>query len=252
MLLFNPNIYKQLTRNINQGPHYLETILDKIAEEQGTGENVDCNSWEDRINVLEQAKKHITSADKNSYFFLLGYLAFKASTDAISDEQRQYYFEQSLSAFRTYISKQTNDKELNFISHWLKGRIQQSLGDNWGKIEEVFLMAFEANPCRAESLKEIISHYHNEETNRICYIYTIYCRKNFFLQVPKQRNWLVDEDFYTWKILDYHIAVCIALGRSEEAKITYQQLLNQVRRIKDTVPVEDLSRISEYGTLLTF
>ena len=75
-------------------------------------------------------------------------------------------------------------------------------------------------------------------------IYSKFGKENFHGKNPYPTRLLfVDEALYTWRFLEVHAASCFYTGRKDEAKASFQELMNLIQNSPQSFTAEDVSKI---------
>ena len=100
------------------------------------------------------------------------------------------------------------------------------------------------DPLRAEPIKAIIDHYLSVGEWHNAYLFSKFAKVNFHGKNPyPQRLLFVDEALYIWKILEVHAAASFYTGRKEEAKQTFQEMVELSRQQPQYFTPDDMQKI---------
>jgi glycosyltransferase involved in cell wall biosynthesis len=99
------------------------------------------------------------------------------------------------------------------------------------------------NKYRIEHLIPLILHYQAKKDFDIAYIYGLRAMQAAGSSPFPKSTLFIDEQTYTWRILDLHTISCWYSGRKEEASIIYKKLEDQMK--KGIIPAEHAKRIVE-------
>jgi hypothetical protein len=104
------------------------------------------------------------------------------------------------------------------------------------------------DPLRGEPIKTIIDYYLQVNEWNMAYLYTKFAKVNFQGKNPYPTRLLfVDEALYVWKFAEAHAAACFYTGRMDEAKATYQEILNISKTQPQFFTPEDYKKIEMNG-----
>jgi len=106
-------------------------------------------------------------------------------------------------------------------------------------VEKDLLLALEHDPTRAEAMKAILVSRYNQQEWRIAHIYSSFCVEQFLGRRPADRYWQVDDAFYNWKILRYHLPILVKLRKKDEARECLAQLKDRVQRYANQISERD-------------
>ncbi len=168
------------------------------------------------IAALEQQKPTLKKGDE--LFFVLGYFYQEAGKGCGDADRKKTYYETALLHYRQHLvgGGRTNP-DTRYFAQWQMALIGQALGNSWPVVETNLLQALECDRVRAEALKAIVVNRYNQQEWLIAYVYSCYCVDNYLARRPEGRHWGVDDDYYHWKVLRYHIPILLKLQKKAEA-----------------------------------
>jgi len=212
---------------------------------------MDGGSW--KGNIPDKYKKHaailedyIDNRDRNARWVF--YTAQSYHDSASIPDNRQENDERlrrSLKYYRERIARSDGYEEERFYSQFRVGTITKVLEEPWSKVHQEFLKAYAMDPLRAEPIKAIIDHYLNSGEWHLAYVYTKFAKINFHGKNPYPTRLLfVDESLYAWRFLEVHSAACFYTGRKDEAKATYNELLDIIKKNPQSFSPDDLNKIN--------
>ncbi len=127
-------------------------------------------------------------------------------------------------------------KEEVFVALYRSAGAMERLGESWASVQERYLQAWNARPCRAEPLHAIARHYRMTQVYPLGLLFA-QCAAQ--LPLPAAERLFVPEAVYNWQSLD-EWAVCASwLGRWPETFAICRQLLE-----RDDIPEADRARIA--------
>ena len=160
-------------------------------------------------------------------------------------EENEERLRRSLKYYRERVSRPDGYAEEIYYSQFRVGAIMRILEDPWNLTLQELLKAYAIDPLRAESIKIIIDYYLQMGEWNLAYLYTKFAKVNFHGKSPYPNRLLfVDESLYSWKILESHSAAAYYCGKREEAKATYQELVNITKTNPGIFSQDDLNKIA--------
>jgi tetratricopeptide (TPR) repeat protein len=124
----------------------------------------------------------------------------------------------------------------------------RALEEPWNLTHQELLKAYAMDPIRGESIKVIIDYYLQMGEFNLAYLYSKFAKLNFHGKNPyPTRVLFVDESLYVWKFLEAHAAACFYIGKMEEAKSTFNEILNIMKTQPQHFTQEDLQKIATNG-----
>lgn len=247
-MTFHSNLFKLLTANIAAGPEYVESIFEKLV-----GLPVGASETERYLAYIDYLQTNQGKAKKphyNKVAFLFGYLNEQTALHT-GKKTKDSYKELAFAYYQDFLSFGKACPDTRYYAMWKSGKMQEALGTPWSKVLVTYQSTLELDPIRGEAVGEIIDHYFTASEWRIAYQFSSYCKRVFLNNNPAGlRKWQVNPAFYDWKILDYHVPVCVALRKREEAKETYGALCKFVAAHSDDFSPADIGRIRQYQALI--
>ena len=131
-----------------------------------------------------------------------------------------------------------------YYSQFRIGTIMRSLEEPWSLTLQELLKAYAIEPLRGESIKVIIDYYLQVGEWNLAYLYSKFAKVNFHGKNPYPTKLLfVDEALYVWKFLESHAASCFYCGKIDEAKSTFNEILNISKTNPEFFTQEDIQKI---------
>jgi len=163
-------------------------------------------------------------------------------------EENEERLRRSMKYYKERISRQDGYPEEIFYAQYRVGTIMRTLDEPWNLTHQELLKAYAIDPLRAESIKVIIDYYLQMGEWHMAYMYTKFAKMNFHGKNPYPTRLLfIDEATYVWKIAEAHSAACYYTGRMDEAKATYQDIVNATKTHPHCFTPEDLQKIQMNG-----
>jgi glycosyltransferase involved in cell wall biosynthesis len=163
-------------------------------------------------------------------------------------EENEERMRRSMKYYRERISRTDGYAEEIFYSQYRIGTIMRILEEPWNITHQELLKAYAMDPLRGESIKAIIDYYLQVNEWNMAYLYTKFAKVNFHGKNPYPTRLLfVDEALYVWKFAEAHAAACFYTGRMDEAKATYQEILNISKTQPQFFTSEDYKKIEMNG-----
>jgi glycosyltransferase involved in cell wall biosynthesis len=135
-----------------------------------------------------------------------------------------------------------------YYSQYRIGAIMRMMEEPWNLTKQELLKAYAMDPLRGESIKIIIDHYLQVGEWHMAYLYSKFCKVNFHGKNPYPKRLLfVDESLYTWKFAEAHAAACFYTGRMDEARATYNEIVNLTKTHPHAFTPDDLAKIEANG-----
>lgn len=150
----------------------------------------------------------------------------------------------SIRFYKERVERNDGYYEERYYSQFRIGTIMKALEAPWAETMQELLKAYAMDPIRAEAFKTIIDHYLHVGEWHMAYIYSKFCKVNFHNKNPYPKRVLfVDQSLYEWKLAEAHAAASYYTGRIDEAKSTYQEILNLVKSNPEKFTPQDLQKI---------
>jgi len=239
------------------GPVHEFIVCDEQNITSGLAENIKVdvkmtgNSWQGDIS-----KKYISHAHKLEtyiandrqdprWIFYTAQSYHDSASMKDNKEENEERLRRSLKYYRERVSRNDGYPEEIFYSQYRIGTIMRILEDPWNLTHQELLKAYSIDPLRAESIKVIIDYYLQMNEWHMAYMYTKFAKMNFHMKNPyPQRLLFVDEATYVWKIAEAHSAACFYTGRMDEARSSYQDILDAIKTHPHCFTPDDINKVN--------
>lgn len=163
-------------------------------------------------------------------------------------EENEERLRRSMKYYRERVSRTDGYAEEIYYSQYRVGTIMRILEEPWHLTHMELLKAYQIDPLRGESIKVIIDHYLQMGDWNMAYLYSKFAKTTFHGKNPYPTRLLfVDEATYVWKFAEAHAAAAFYTGRMDEAKQTYQEIVNLTKTYPQYFSEEDLNKIKMNG-----
>ena len=231
-----------------------QNITSGLAENISVDVSMDGASWQGDISQKYLSHAHKLEAyiaadrtDPRQIFYTAQSYHDSASMKD-NKEENEERLRRSIKYYRERVSRQDGYPEEIFYAQYRIGTIMRSLDEPWNLTHQELLKAYAIDPLRAESIKVIIDYYLQMGEWHMAYMYTKFAKMNFHGKNPYPTRLLfIDEATYVWKIAESHSASCYYTGRMDEAKATYQDIVNATKTHPHCFTPEDLQKIQMNG-----
>lgn len=239
------------------GPVHEFIVCDEQNITSGLAENIKVdvkmtgNSWQGDIS-----KKYISHAHKLEtyiandrqdprWIFYTAQSYHDSASMKDNKEENEERLRRSLRYYRERVSRSDGYPEEIFYSQYRIGTIMRILEDPWNLTHQELLKAYSIDPLRGESIKVIIDYYLQMNEWHMAYMYTKFAKMNFHMKNPyPQRLLFVDEATYVWKIAEAHSAACFYTGRMDEARSSYQDILDAIKTHPHCFTPDDINKVN--------
>lgn len=159
-------------------------------------------------------------------------------------EENEERLRRALKYYKERVGRTDGYAEEIFYSQFRVGTIMRSLEEPWNLTHQELLKAYSMDPARGESIKVIIDVYLQMGEWQMAYLYSKFAKMNFHGKNPyPQRLLFVDEALYIWKFAEAHAAACFYTGRMDEAKATFNEIMNISKTQPQYFTQEDMAKI---------
>ena len=163
-------------------------------------------------------------------------------------EENDERLRRSLKYYRERVQRPDGYAEEIYYAQYRIGTIMRILEEPWHLTHMELLKAYQMDPLRGESIKVIIDHYLMMQDWHMAYLYSKFAKTTFHGKNPYPTRLLfVDEATYVWKFAESHAAASFYTGRMDEAKQTYQEIVNLTKTNPQYFSAEDLNKIQMNG-----
>ena len=163
-------------------------------------------------------------------------------------EENEERLRRSLKYYRERVSRTDGYAEEIYYAQYRIGTIMRIIEEPWHLTHMELLKAYQIDPLRGESIKVIIDHYLQMGDWNMAYLYSKFAKTTFHGKNPYPTRLLfVDEATYVWKFAEAHAAAAFYTGRMDEAKQTYQEIVNLTKTHPQFFSQDDLNKIQMNG-----
>lgn len=163
-------------------------------------------------------------------------------------EENEERLRRSLKYYRERVSRTDGYAEEIYYAQYRIGTIMRIIEEPWHMTHMELLKAYQIDPLRGESIKVIIDHYLQMGDWNMAYLYSKFAKTTFHGKNPYPTRLLfVDEATYVWKFAEAHAAAAFYTGRMDEAKQTYQEIVNLTKTHPQYFSQDDLNKIQMNG-----
>jgi tetratricopeptide (TPR) repeat protein len=161
-------------------------------------------------------------------------------------EENEERLRRALKYYKERVNRTDGYAEEIYYSQFRIGTIMRSLEEPWNLTHQELLKAYNMDPTRGESIKIIIDYYLQMNEWNMAYLYSKFAKVNFHGKNPYPNRLLfVDEALYIWKFAEAHAATCFYTGRMDEAKATYQEIVNISKTSPQYFTPEDFAKLQQ-------
>jgi glycosyltransferase involved in cell wall biosynthesis len=231
-----------------------QNITSGLAENIHVNVSMDGASWQGDISkkYLSHAHKleeYIASdrTDPRQIFYCAQSYHDSASMKD-NREENEERLRRSLKYYRERVQRADGYAEEIYYAQYRIGAIMRMIEDPWHLTHMELLKAYQIDPMRGESIKLIIDYYLQMSEWHMAYLYSKFAKTTFHGKNPYPTRLLfVDEATYIWKFAEAHAAAAFYTGRMDEAKQTYQEIVNLTKTHPQYFTPDDLNKINMNG-----
>ena len=242
------------------GPVHEFIVCDDQNITSGLAENIHVdvkmtgNSWQGDIAEKYASHSYKLEAyiNKNRqdprWIFYTAQSWHDAASIKNNKEENDERLRRSLKYYRERVQRPDGYAEEIYYAQYRIGTIMRILEEPWHLTQMELLKAYQIDPMRGESIKVIIDHYLMMQDWHMAYLYSKFAKTTFHGKNPYPTRLLfVDEATYVWKFAEAHAAASFYTGRMDEAKQTYQEIVNLTKTHPQYFTAEDLNKIQMNG-----
>lgn len=242
------------------GPVHEFIVCDDQNITSGLAENIHVdvkmtgNSWQGDIAEKYASHSYKLEAyiNKNRqdprWIFYTAQSWHDAASIKDNKEENDERLRRSLKYYRERVQRPDGYAEEIYYAQYRIGTIMRILEEPWHLTQMELLKAYQIDPMRGESIKVIIDHYLMMQDWHMAYLYSKFAKTTFHGKNPYPTRLLfVDEATYVWKFAEAHAAAAFYTGRMDEAKQTYQEIVNLTKTHPQYFTPDDLNKIQMNG-----
>jgi hypothetical protein len=123
-----------------------------------------------------------------------------------------------------------------------------NIEEPWNLTHQELLKAYSIDPSRGEPIKSIIDYYLRVGEWNNAYLYSKFAKVNYHNKNPyPSRLLFVDQSLYQWKFLEAHAAASFYCRKTEEAKSSYEEIINVLKKNPEFFTEQDVKKIETNG-----
>ena len=228
-----------------------EQVTSGLMEGVEVNVKMDGGSW--KADISEKYKSHAaileeyinnTNRDPRWIFYTAQSYHDSASLQNNREENEERW-RRALKYYKERVNRTDGYEEERYYSQLRIGSIMKMMECPWEETHQALLKAYIMDSSRAESIKVIIDYYLSVGEWNMAYLYSKFCKANFYGKNPYPKKLLfIDESLYSWRILEVHAAACYYTGRVDEARANFQELLEVVKKNPQLFGPEDMAKIN--------
>jgi glycosyltransferase involved in cell wall biosynthesis len=225
-------------------------VTSGLAEGISVSVSMDGASWQTDVSQKYLSHSHKLEAyiadsreDPRWIFYTAQSYHDSASMRDNPDENKER-LRRSIKYYKERTERNDGYVEEIYYSHYRIGSIMKTLEEPWKDTMQQCLKAYACDPARGESIKIIIDHYLQMGEWSLAYLYSKFAIETFHGKSPYPNRLLfVDNILYKWKFLETHAASAFYMNKKEEAKVTYNKLLDVVKNEPSAFTPEELNKV---------
>jgi glycosyltransferase involved in cell wall biosynthesis len=254
---YTRNTFARLSKPFRfYGPVHEFIICDDKNITSGLAENIHVdvkmigNSW--KGNIPAKYKSHAFVLEKYidenrgdpRWIFYTAQSYHDSASIPDNKEENEERLRRSLKYYKERVNRPDGYAEEIYYSQYRIGTIMRVLEEPWHFTLQECLKAYAMDPLRGESVKTVIDYYLQVGEWHMAYLYTKFAKTTFHGKNPYPKRLLfVDESLYVWKFAESHAAASFYTGRMDEAKATFQEVVNLSKTHPQNFSQEDLMKI---------
>jgi glycosyltransferase involved in cell wall biosynthesis len=212
---------------------------------------MDGGSWKENVasKYLSHAhilEKYINESRKDPrWIFYTAQSYHDSSQVKDNQEENEERLRRAIKFYKERTSRTDGYVEEIFYSQYRIGAIMKRLEEPWNLTHQELLKAYAIDPLRGEPIKAIIDYYLQMGEYQMAYLYSKFAKETFHNKNPYPKRLLfLDESLYTWKFLEVYSGACFYTRRMEEAKKSYQEIINLTKTNPQYFTQDDIKKIS--------
>ena len=242
------------------GPVHEFIVCDDQNITSGLAENIHVDvkmigkSWQGDISQKYLSHSHkleaYIAADRKDprWIFYTAQSYHDSASMKDNKEENEERLRRSIKYYRERVSRTDGYAEEIYYAQYRIGTIMRILEEPWHLTHMELLKAYQIDPMRGESIKVIIDYYLQIGDWNMAYLYSKFAKTTFHAKNPYPTRLLfVDEATYVWRFAEAHAAACYYTGRMDEAKQTYQEIVNLTKTHPQYFSQDDLNKIQMNG-----
>jgi glycosyltransferase involved in cell wall biosynthesis len=240
------------------GPVHEFIVCDEQNITSGLAENVHVdvkmigNSWKGDISAKYKShafvlEKYIDANRQDPRWIFYTAQSYHDSASVPDNrEENEERLRRAIKYYKERVNRPDGYPEEIYYSQYRIGTIMRVLEEPWHLTHHELLKAYAMDPLRGESIKTIIDYYLQVGEWSMAYLYTKFAKVNFHGKNPYPTRLLfVDEALYVWRFAEAHAAACFYMGRLDEAKAAFMEVVNLSKSHPQNFTQEDFAKIQQ-------
>ena len=240
------------------GPVHEFIVCDEQNITSGLAENVHVdvkmigNSWKGDISAKYKShafvlEKYIDANRQDPRWIFYTAQSYHDSASVPDNrEENEERLRRAIKYYKERVNRPDGYPEEIYYSQYRIGTIMRVLEEPWHLTHQELLKAYAMDPLRGESIKTIIDYYLQVGEWSMAYLYTKFAKVNFHGKNPYPTRLLfVDEALYVWRFAEAHAAACFYMGKLDEAKAAFMEVVNLSKSHPQNFTPEDLAKIQQ-------
>lgn len=240
------------------GPVHEFIVCDEQNITSGLAENIHVdvkmigNSWKGDISTKYKShafvlEKYIDANRQDPRWIFYTAQSYHDSASVPDNrEENEERLRRAIKYYKERVNRPDGYPEEIYYSQYRIGTIMRVLEEPWHLTHQELLKAYAMDPLRGESIKTIIDYYLQVGEWSMAYLYTKFAKVNFHGKNPYPTRLLfVDEALYVWRFAEAHAAACFYMGKLDEAKAAFMEVMNLSKTHPQNFTPEDLAKIQQ-------
>jgi glycosyltransferase involved in cell wall biosynthesis len=231
-----------------------KNITSGLAENIHVQVSMDGASWQGSIpaKYLSHAHKLETYINENRqdprWIFYTAQSYHDSASIPNDKEENEERLRRAIKYYKERVNRTDGYYEEIFYSQYRIGTIMVNLEEPWNLTHQELLKAYSIDPSRGEPIKSIIDYYLRVGEWNNAYLYSKFAKVNYHNKNPyPSRLLFVDQSLYQWKFLEAHAAASFYCRKTEEAKSSYEEIINVLKKNPEFFTEQDVKKIETNG-----
>lgn len=190
-------------------------------------------------------EEYIDNVDRDPrWVFYTGQSYFDSATLPNDKEENIDRLSRAIKYYRERVNMKGGYAEERYYAQYRIGLSMVKMEKPWKDSMEEYLKAYSIDPMRAEPIRDIVEYYISVKEWNLAYIYSKFGKVNHHGKCPyPQKLLFIEQDLYHWRFLELHSVICHNMGKLDEAKSTFNDMVSILKKNPEYFTIMDKKKI---------
>lgn len=214
-----------------------------VSMDGGSWKEETAKKYRNHATILEN---YIDNEDRDPRWIFYTAQSYHDSSCIVGNEpENQERLRRSMKYYKERIEHNSGYPEERFYAQFRIGTIMYRLQKPFAEVEEQLMQAYRIDPMRGEPMNVIVEHYQQQGDWNMAYMYSKFAYTTYHNNNPyPHRVLFLDSKLYEWKFVELYANSCYHVGKKEDGRKLYLELINILENNPNSFSEEDKGRIN--------